>query len=337
MADVRRHAASARSRARPCTSSIYAPEKIAYAHQPLPVRGASATTASSTSGSPSSKYMVGDTYTIVDMDVWGWARMVPFILGEDAWAKLPNLKRLVDEISARPAAAKRVALKDKSSSRPRWTTRRARHVPAQLPGAGWPPEVERRLRLSLRWRQGLRRAGERPGSPAFYSARGKCLAATRGANPAGVIGNIGCRLITSFACRWWRRVMRKALLALIIAGISPAAVAAAASPAAAGAALCRAQSRRYSKRRGENRLLQALPSPVPIAQAGGLWLLRSTRFYQRAPIYYAPPVVSIPRQSWCTTRLQSSTALIRRRSRVTATGARRPPTQFTLFGLVKYL
>jgi GSH-dependent disulfide-bond oxidoreductase len=59
------------------------------------------------------KYMVGDTYTIVDMDVWGWARMVPFILGDDAWAKLPNVKRLVDEINARPAAARANGLKDK--------------------------------------------------------------------------------------------------------------------------------------------------------------------------------------------------------------------------------
>jgi GSH-dependent disulfide-bond oxidoreductase len=59
------------------------------------------------------KYMVGDTYTIVDMDVWGWARMIPFILGDDAWAKLPNLKRHHDEITARPAAAKAVVLKDK--------------------------------------------------------------------------------------------------------------------------------------------------------------------------------------------------------------------------------
>jgi GST-like protein len=59
------------------------------------------------------KYIVGDTYTIVDMDAWGWARMIPFALGEEAWAKLPNLKRLVDEIDARPAAAKAKALKDK--------------------------------------------------------------------------------------------------------------------------------------------------------------------------------------------------------------------------------
>ena len=58
------------------------------------------------------KYMVGETYTIVDMDVWGWARMVPFILGDDAWAQFPHLKRLVDEVSARPAAARAVALKE---------------------------------------------------------------------------------------------------------------------------------------------------------------------------------------------------------------------------------
>ena len=59
------------------------------------------------------KYMVGETYTIVDMDVWGWARMIPFILGDDALAKFPNVKRLLDEVSARPAAAKAIALKDK--------------------------------------------------------------------------------------------------------------------------------------------------------------------------------------------------------------------------------
>jgi len=58
-------------------------------------------------------YMVAGMYTIVDMDVWGWARMVPFILGEEAWAKLPHLKRLVDEISARPAAVRASSLKDK--------------------------------------------------------------------------------------------------------------------------------------------------------------------------------------------------------------------------------
>ena len=61
----------------------------------------------------SRKYMLGDTYTIVDMNVWGWARLMPGVLGEAAWAKFPNLKRLVDEISARDAAKRAVALKDK--------------------------------------------------------------------------------------------------------------------------------------------------------------------------------------------------------------------------------
>ncbi len=59
------------------------------------------------------QYILGDRYTIVDMDAWGWARMVPFILGDDAWRKFPNVKRLHDEISARPAAVRASALKDK--------------------------------------------------------------------------------------------------------------------------------------------------------------------------------------------------------------------------------
>ncbi len=58
-------------------------------------------------------YMLGDTYTLVDMAVWGWSRAVPFVLGDDAWGKMPNLKRLFDEISARPAAVRANALKDK--------------------------------------------------------------------------------------------------------------------------------------------------------------------------------------------------------------------------------
>ena len=59
------------------------------------------------------KYMVGNTYTIVDMDVWGWARLVPMMLGKEAWEKLPHVKRLVDEIEARPAAQRAVKLKDR--------------------------------------------------------------------------------------------------------------------------------------------------------------------------------------------------------------------------------
>jgi GST-like protein len=59
------------------------------------------------------RYMLGDAYTIVDMAVWGWTRMAPNVVGEGAWEKLPNLKRLVDEIGARPAAQRAGTLKDR--------------------------------------------------------------------------------------------------------------------------------------------------------------------------------------------------------------------------------
>lgn len=56
-------------------------------------------------------YMLGEAYTIVDMAVWGWASRIPFMLGDDAaMSGFPNLKRLMDEIEARPAAARAKAL-----------------------------------------------------------------------------------------------------------------------------------------------------------------------------------------------------------------------------------
>lgn len=60
-------------------------------------------------------YMLGNEYTLVDMAVWGWARAVPFILGDDAWVKLPNVKRLLDGINARPAAQRTEELKTRHS------------------------------------------------------------------------------------------------------------------------------------------------------------------------------------------------------------------------------
>lgn len=58
-------------------------------------------------------YMVGDTYTIVDMALWGWAKSLPFLFGEDAWSRYPAIKRLVDTISARPAARRASAIPEK--------------------------------------------------------------------------------------------------------------------------------------------------------------------------------------------------------------------------------
>jgi GSH-dependent disulfide-bond oxidoreductase len=39
--------------------------------------------------------------------------MAPYILGDDVFTKYPNVKRLLDEVTARPAAQRAIALKDK--------------------------------------------------------------------------------------------------------------------------------------------------------------------------------------------------------------------------------
>jgi GSH-dependent disulfide-bond oxidoreductase len=59
------------------------------------------------------RYMLGDTYTILDMAVWGWSRALPAVFGESAWTQRPNLKRHLDEINARPAAKRAEALKER--------------------------------------------------------------------------------------------------------------------------------------------------------------------------------------------------------------------------------
>ena len=60
-----------------------------------------------------SRYMLGNEYSIVDMAFWGWARLVPHVLGtgDATWATYPQVKRLLDEINARPAVARADALK----------------------------------------------------------------------------------------------------------------------------------------------------------------------------------------------------------------------------------
>jgi GSH-dependent disulfide-bond oxidoreductase len=58
-------------------------------------------------------YLLGERYTLVDMSLWGWARAVPFVLGDGAWDRLPHVKRLFDAISARPAAQRVNALRER--------------------------------------------------------------------------------------------------------------------------------------------------------------------------------------------------------------------------------
>ena len=89
----------------------YAPEKIAYAihryefealrHWKL-IEERLATR----------EWMIDETYTLLDMAVWGWARTLPFALGDPVWEQLPRVKRFVDTIDARPAAQRALAMKD---------------------------------------------------------------------------------------------------------------------------------------------------------------------------------------------------------------------------------
>ena len=91
---------------------VYAPEKISYATNRYAFE-AQRHAGILDARLAKQKYMLGDAYTIVDMNVWGWARLIPTVLGDGAWEKFRNLKRLVDEISARPAAQRAMALKDR--------------------------------------------------------------------------------------------------------------------------------------------------------------------------------------------------------------------------------
>jgi GST-like protein len=74
-------------------------------------------------------YMAGDTYSFVDMALWGWARLVPFVMGDDAiWEKLPNIKRLLDEINTRPAAARAIAIKERHAFKAEFDEEARRHM-----------------------------------------------------------------------------------------------------------------------------------------------------------------------------------------------------------------
>ncbi|WP_321963506.1 glutathione S-transferase family protein [Paraburkholderia sp. J7] len=59
------------------------------------------------------RYLAGEHYSIADMALWGWAMFAGYILGEKGLSDYANVKRLVDEIGNRPAAARALALKER--------------------------------------------------------------------------------------------------------------------------------------------------------------------------------------------------------------------------------
>ncbi len=79
------------------------------------------------------RYMLGDTYTIVDMSVWGWAGRIPFMLADESAMKAyPNIARLVAEIDLRPAAQRAVALKDQHKFKTEFDDEAMRHLYPQI-------------------------------------------------------------------------------------------------------------------------------------------------------------------------------------------------------------
>jgi len=59
------------------------------------------------------RYMLGDTYSILDMSVVVWSRIIGRVCGDEAWPKYPNLKRHLDDVTARPAFQRADAVKDR--------------------------------------------------------------------------------------------------------------------------------------------------------------------------------------------------------------------------------
>lgn len=62
-----------------------------------------------------SGHLAGDGYSIADIALWPWARALPRILGEGAFAAYPAVKYFVDVIDARPAAQRALALGERHS------------------------------------------------------------------------------------------------------------------------------------------------------------------------------------------------------------------------------
>ncbi|SMQ86087.1 GST-like protein [Devosia lucknowensis] len=57
------------------------------------------------------RYLAGDQYTIADMALWGWAASAGYVFGEGALSPYPNVERFMQEMAARPAVQRALAMK----------------------------------------------------------------------------------------------------------------------------------------------------------------------------------------------------------------------------------
>lgn len=74
------------------------------------------------------EFLVGGSYSFVDMAAWGWARMMDFVMGDGASSRFPHVQRLVDQIGARDAAVRALALKERFQFKPAFDDEARRHM-----------------------------------------------------------------------------------------------------------------------------------------------------------------------------------------------------------------
>jgi GST-like protein len=58
-----------------------------------------------------SKFLAGNDYSIADMALFGWAASAGYIFGDKGLDDHPNVKRFLDEVTARPAVERALRLK----------------------------------------------------------------------------------------------------------------------------------------------------------------------------------------------------------------------------------
>ncbi|XWN32631.1 MAG: glutathione S-transferase N-terminal domain-containing protein [Devosia sp.] len=78
-------------------------------------------------------YMMGDTYTILDMAVWGWGDRLTYMLADNnIMETYPNLDRLMREIDLRPAAQRAKALPTQHAFKQEFDEEAMRHMYPQI-------------------------------------------------------------------------------------------------------------------------------------------------------------------------------------------------------------
>ncbi len=79
------------------------------------------------------EWMLGSEYSVVDMAVWGWGRMAPYVMGSSpkdmsVWEEFPHVKRMLDVINARPAAIRAEALRERHAFKTELDAEAKRHM-----------------------------------------------------------------------------------------------------------------------------------------------------------------------------------------------------------------